>query len=108
MATFDYVLGVAELGLVIASVSWLVVAMRRRTRLRGPVALCLFTALTVAQPFGVVASPDDAPRRGGAVSAEDVHLIGGPAGLRIPFAVYHREDALGGLAENTTHASLRV
>ena len=67
MDVFDRVLGYAEFGLVPISIVWLLLACWRpnRRRVRRATALAFVLAATVAQPFGVVASEQEAaPGRG--------------------------------------------
>jgi hypothetical protein len=110
--TIDTLLGLAEIFLVPLSLVWLLLAWRRPNpeRLRRASILALVLALTIAQPFGLVAEKSGPPP----ASAEQRD----PAAIHVaylfgvvpvePFALYSRDDLLSGLAENVTSATLRA
>lgn len=106
-----------------ASLIWLVAAWERPTARglrRAPTVLAVVVGLTVAQPFGVIASKeDDAPRPPTPAppnqldppqtNGEDVHVarLFGVVPV-LPFRFYQRQIFLSGLAENTPNETLRV
>jgi hypothetical protein len=109
--TLDRVLGFAEFFLVGLGLIWLCIAAgraRRRSLLRATVPAALL-AVTVAQPFGVVARKTSPPTAAPAVDhPTHVHIVHA-AGIPIaPFRLYPREDLLAGWAENTTSSTLRA
>src|SRR3954449_211706 len=99
MPTVDVILALAELGLVVGSLTWLATTIRRGGRARWPVALCIVTAVTVAQPFGIIATPDNPPPHATVQSPQALHVLRGPAGTRVPFVLYERDDLLRGDSE---------
>ena len=111
-----------------ASLLWLVAAWERPTARglrRAPTVLAVIVGLTVAQPFGVVASkeeraspppPTDAPQPGAPSlpepersNGEDVHVarLFGLVPV-LPFRFYQREIFLSGLGENAPNETLRI
>ena len=94
-----------------ASLLWLIAAWERPTG-RGhrtaPTLLALVVALTVAQPFGVIASKEDAAPRppvyaGNGHSVHVARVLGIPL---LPFRLYSRSSVSFG--ENTPKATLRA
>lgn len=107
-----------------ASLLLLVAAWERPTvrgLRRAPAVLALVVALTVAQPFGVVASkqegdaprppprPEPSPLSPAQSNGDDVHVarLFGLVPV-LPFRFYQREKPLSGLAENTPNKTLRI
>lgn len=110
METLARILGFAEFLLVPFSLLWLLVALRWRSRRRSrrAVALALILALTVAQPFGVVATDRAAPPRDAhRVSSTSVHVARLFGVLPVlPFALYHQDNLYSG--ENEPTAKLKA
>jgi hypothetical protein len=107
----DRVLGFAEFFLVGVSLIWLCIAAGRARRrgLLGATVLAAVLAVTVAQPFGVVARRASPPT--GATTVDHpthVHIVHA-AGIPIaPFRLYARGDLLAGWAENSPTATVRA
>jgi len=111
--TLDSILGFAEFFLVPASILWLVAAWRdpKSRGLRAPTVLALILALTVAQPFGVVASKEAGapPPTEAGPNGESVHVARLFGFLPVlPFRLYQREIFLSGLGENAPNETLRA
>ncbi len=110
MQALARVLGFAEFLLVPVSLVWLLVALRwpSRQRSRRATTLALVLAITVAQPFGVVATdrappPRDAHR----VSPTSVHVARLFGVLPVlPFVLYHQDNLYSG--ENVATAKLKA
>lgn len=110
MQTLARLLGVLEYVLVPVSLVWLTLAIRRpsRRRARRSIALAAALAVTVAQPFGITATPRGSPPRGAhPVGPTSVHIARLFGSLPIlPFALY-REDDLVDFGNGAT-ASLKA
>jgi hypothetical protein len=110
--TIDAVLGWIEVLLVPFSLVWLLLAWRnpKPGRLRAASILALVLAVTVAQPFGIVAEESGPPP----ASAEQRDPTAThPAYLFdvipiMPFALYSRDDLTKGWFENNPTATLRA
>ncbi len=111
MQALAYFLGAVEYVLVPVSLLGLVWAMLRRSRRarRWSVPLALGLAVTVAQPFGIVANRVAGPPPGAKfVGSTDVHVarIGGVVPI-LPFVLY-REDILGPVGDQSPTARLKA
>jgi hypothetical protein len=110
MQTLSYALGGCEYVLVAASLLWLIAAcvVPSRRRARRAALLALFTAVTVAQPFGIVAEKQPAPPSGARpVETTAVHvdrLLGHVPIL--PFALYRQRLLMAG--ENSPQQALEA
>lgn len=99
MKTLDFALGAAEGILVTVSVVLLLVSVFAPTprRFRRALWLSLLTAVTVAQPFGVVASGQSQlpPADAKPLSTQGIHVawLFGVVPV-LPFALYDREDPI--------------
>lgn len=111
MELLDRLLGGAEVCLVSICLGWLLLACANPTRWRVTRAapLSLLLALTVAQPFGIVAERRTAlPPQAKRIDAGGLHvarLFGLPVA---PFALYYREDLDNGFTENQSTATVRA
>lgn len=111
MNTVSVLLSIAEFVLVAATLGELVVALSRGRRLsRLWLAAIAVTALTVAQPLGIVAQRSSEPIRAvaGVSAASSVHvarLLGLPL---MPFVVYSQSIPLASLGENAPQDKLKV
>lgn len=104
------VLGIAEFFLVPFSVLWLLYALHARSwqRSRRAVTVALILAVTVAQPFGVVATERAVPPSGAhPVAPTSIHIARLFGVLPVlPFALYRQEIIYS--AENTPTAMLKA
>jgi hypothetical protein len=96
MLTADHVLGIAEFALVSVSLLWLTITAvsRRRERLLRATALAAVVAVTVAQPFGVVASRASGIPKGATTVKHPAHvhiLRLGVVPIE-PFKLYKRQE----------------
>ena len=111
MVTLDRILGIIEVIAVPVSLWWLVRARLAPTakRTRRAVVLALVVGLTVAQPFGTVAVPQDRLPPTGArpLQPRSVHVARLFGVLPVlPFSLYPRKDLYSG--ENAPSATLRA
>ncbi len=108
--TFAHVLGLLEFFLVPASIAWLCAApfSRSRRSARWSIGLAILLALTVAQPFGIVATPQAAPPAGAhQVDATSVHVVRAGGSLPVmPFVLYREDYVWSG--ENAPTAMLKA
>lgn len=106
----DWILGIGGWLAAITSLIWLVGAWLRptRQRTRRAVLLALVLAVTVAQPFGIVAHRvARMPANAHAVAPYSVHAARAFGAIPLfPFAVYRLH--YPPIGDNWTHASLRV
>jgi hypothetical protein len=110
MGPLDRALGIAEFLLVCASLFWLALAVTHwsEPRARRATICALITGLTLAQPFGVIATaqaalPPAGAQRHPGTQINTLKLLGV---LPVPFVLYRRENVISG--ENTPVATLRA
>jgi hypothetical protein len=110
MQTLARVLGIAEVLLVPVSILWLLLASVRPSRARAwrSIGLAAGVALTVAQPFGVVAGERSAPPAGARpVNPTSIHVARLAGFLpTLPFTLYHEDYIVSG--ENGPTAALKA
>jgi hypothetical protein len=110
VGTLDYILGVVGFLGAFFSVLWLVILWlgHDRDKLRAVLVFSLVLAVTITQPFGLVAHRHAAlpanARRVGTTSVHVASVLGIPA---IPFAVYSRNDLDEGDQQATASARVR-
>jgi hypothetical protein len=108
----DTALAWVEVLLVPFSIGWLLLAWWRPKpgRLRAAAVLALILAVTVAQPFGVVAEPSGPPpasaEQRDPTTIHTAYLLG--VIPIMPFALYSRDDLTKNLFENNPTATLRA
>jgi hypothetical protein len=106
MEVLDRILGLLEVVLVPASPLWLCLdGARRRSVLTVGVV-----ALTVAQPFGIVATSQSGPPPAGPrkLDPSGVHIARLDGVPVMPFVIYRRQDLLAGFGDSGATATLRA